>query len=67
MTTYLVVKFRDSTRANEVVPGSWFRNGECALPLKNIHRAAEECTVLKTAWRRHACTIVSTHGNCVST
>ncbi|KAK4045657.1 hypothetical protein OUZ56_033432 [Daphnia magna] len=61
MTTYLVVKFRDSTRANEVVPGSWFRNGECALPLKNIHRAAEECTVLKTAWRRHACTIVSTH------
>ncbi|XP_045027114.1 uncharacterized protein LOC123470636 [Daphnia magna] len=61
MTTYLVVKFRDSTRANEVVPGSWFRNGECALPLKNIRRAAEECTVLKTAWRRHACTIVSTH------
>jgi hypothetical protein len=62
MTTFLNVQFEDETRENEVIPSSWFHDGMCAMPAKDIQKAAERNTILKMSWKRHACRILSSHG-----
>ena len=62
MTTFLVVKFDDDCQKNEVIPESWFHEGVCAVPSKNIREAAEKCEVIKMAWKRYSVTILSSHG-----
>ena len=46
MTTFLAVKFDDECQ-KKVNPESWFHEGVCAVPSKNIREAAEKCEVIK--------------------
>ncbi|KZS19915.1 Uncharacterized protein APZ42_013531 [Daphnia magna] len=62
MTTFLIVKFTDESKENEVVPSTWFYGGKCSLPSKNHRQLAKAGPILKMSWKRHDCKIVSSHG-----
>lgn len=47
MTTFLIVQLEDESRANEVFPSSWYADGECAIPTKNVHKAANKMRFTK--------------------
>jgi hypothetical protein len=43
----LIVQFRNESRANEVVPSSWYADGECAMAKKNVQKEAKENAIYK--------------------
>jgi hypothetical protein len=56
----------DQTRRkgdNEIIPSTWYHDGLCSLPSKNILELADKCEMLKMAWKRYTCKVLSSHGN----
>jgi hypothetical protein len=53
------VQFEDESRTKEVIPSSWYGNGECAMQKKNVHKAAKGNAIYKMSWKHQVCTILS--------
>lgn len=52
------MQFEDESRTKEVIPSSWYANGECAMQ-KNVHIAAKGNAVYQMSWKHQVCTILS--------
>ncbi|KZS03762.1 Uncharacterized protein APZ42_033433 [Daphnia magna] len=61
MTTFLIVKFTDESKENEVVPSTWFHGEKCSLTSKNHRQPTAACSVLKTSWKFNDYKIVLSH------